>query len=618
MIPPKPRTISLEPIPRRAKKLPRTTSSAARRKSEKEGADLENNSDAAQPPKSPVPEESASQRPSSDHGRVPRSPVASDVQSEASGESAASNSTGMSYRVGAVSPSLNPTGQGGISNGTFDNQTITTTIELLKAGCLPGDSIPLRLTIQHTKFVKSMHGIIITLYRQGRIDYAPPLSMFTDSKGKAAERLKHEEYYPKSKTGLGGLSLSSAGSSSVFRKDLSQTFAPIILDPATLSTVVTTSIRVPDDVFPTITGVPGQMISFRYHIEVVVDLGGKLAAEQNKHLPRFSMTNVSSNFINNSNQMNYRDGGAFPGVLSTWGGSIVDTDHIRREKSVVACLFEVIVGTTDSARHRGRGSTLFGVQNKGQTTVMQHSPTITGTLTHERNTLGANATEESLRNTHYSHHGNTQFPTQAFQVDDRAHPHQGQNVNHVHPQSAQPYAHAFVPMPDVSPDEGLSEKECIRRAEERLLPSQPPEDNEPSSSRAFVPTAPEDSSEDLYSPDDRQLPLTPVRIYLDSEPRSDTLNLADIPSAPSALTLEDLEPQIAASAGEDKREIERLRLMAEASAPPDFPEDDENAREGGSGTQYEATAPILTEEDEYGGHYPGIGEHQEGLPRYER
>ncbi|RAL63135.1 hypothetical protein DID88_004217 [Monilinia fructigena] len=88
-------------------------------------------------------------------------------------------------------------------------------------------------------------------------------------KGKEAERLKHEEYYPKSKTGLGGLSLSSAGSTSVFRKDLSQTFAPLIVDPTTLTAQVTASVRVPEDCFPTICGVPGQMVNFKYQVEVI-------------------------------------------------------------------------------------------------------------------------------------------------------------------------------------------------------------------------------------------------------------------------------------------------------------------------------------------------------------
>ena len=58
--------------------------------------------------------------------------------------------------------------------------------------------------------------------------------------------------------------------------------------------------------------------------------------------------------------------------------------------------------------------------------------------------------------------------------------------------------------------------------------------------------------------------------------------------------------------------------MAEASSPSDLLDDNENAGEGSSGAQHEPTAPVLTEEDEYGGHYTNGFGHQEGLPRYER
>jgi hypothetical protein len=58
--------------------------------------------------------------------------------------------------------------------------------------------------------------------------------------------------------------------------------------------------------------------------------------------------------------------------------------------------------------------------------------------------------------------------------------------------------------------------------------------------------------------------------------------------------------------------------MMEASSPSDFPEDHENAGESSMAIDYEPTAPIFTEEDEYGDHYANAGGHHEGLPRYER
>jgi hypothetical protein len=217
--PQKPRTISLEPISRRTR---RRRAAMAKEAGSQVGAEIGARTESFAMPGSPLPDESASQCGSADHSNKPRSPVPSEIVSTVSAatgtESTTSSSTGHSFRLGPV-PSSTKLGRDSqrVKSSSFAENTITATIELMKAGCLPGDNLPLKISIKHTKVIKSLHGIIITLYRQGRIDSAPPLSLFVDPKGKAAEKMKHEEYYPKSKTGLGGLSLSSAGSSSLFR-----------------------------------------------------------------------------------------------------------------------------------------------------------------------------------------------------------------------------------------------------------------------------------------------------------------------------------------------------------------------------------------------------------------
>lgn len=623
---PKPRVISLEPISKRHKKATKSKT-----KSDLDNPDIEDHAGTTTQPssvKSPVQGEpgSPSIQGSGDRAESPRSPVNSDGHSEASGESVVSSSTGMSFRL-APAPSSRSArdSQGDRSSSSLTNKTITATIELLKAGCLAGDSIPLRISIQHTKRIKSMHGIIITLYRQGRIDSAPPLSMFTDIKGKAAEKLKHEEYYPKSKTGLGGLSLTSAGSSSVFRKDLSQTFAPIIIDPATLSTVVNTSIRIPDDVFPTITGVPGQMISFRYNIEVVIDLGGKLAGTS-RHLPKLGMINAPTNFSNNNQMLGREDGSS--AILAAWGGSIVDTDHIRREKSVVACLFEVVVGTSDSARVRGRKNTIPQSQVGDQTVGTPLSQTFTNVYP-EEDAVSYDYVDDGNHDLNYYDHtsnytGNPSHPSGGYDyayAED-----QGPNNTQYQPNPPYelhpPYEPIYVPPPDRPREEGVSEKEQIRRAEERLLPSQPPQEDGPSSSGVTAPSAPPDPTGDigasLHIPGDTPTPTAGVW--------SQPLVIAESSTVPSAPALEDLTPQATNNSTDDKQELERRRLMAEASSPSDFPEDHENAGEGSSAPSFEPTAPVLTEEEEYGDHpalqLPGpstqVHAHEESLPKYER
>jgi len=425
-----------------------------------------------------------------------------------------------------------------------------------------------------------MHGIIITLYRQGRIDSAPPLSLFADLKGKEAERLKHEEYYPKSKTGLGGLSLTSAGSSSVFRKDLAQTFAPILIDPGTLTAVVNASVRVPEDAFPTISGVPGEMISFKYHVEVVVDLGGKLAGQQ-IHVPQMGATALPSNAIAGR-------GEGSSNMLTAVGGSIVDTDHIRREKSVVGCLFEVIVGSTNTSRKRIRNNSV-----RTQASDWPEETPVSPSYAHEP------IYEESPQEQPYPYEYHSD--SQRRQENNRGQfPYYGINGHDYQPGSQDyaneaPPAHSeiHVPLPHIVPDEGLTDKERARLAEERLLPSAPPPDAGPSLPPPSAPSASQHN--DLYDADDEPAP-------------------AASSMAPSAPTLDDFPI-------DDKHELERQRLQAEASAPPNFASDgDEN--DNAEERQQVPSAPVLM--DEYVGLYmqaptgPAPRNGREPLPKYER
>lgn len=608
--PPKPRTISLEPITKRSK----------RKKAEKQrqleaqqaaAAEIGPENEIVKAAGSPHPDDSISQCGDGESIANPRSPVPSEVLSMVSiatgTESTASSSTGLSFRLGPVPSSAKSRSQsGGIveSSASAVAKTISATIELQKSGCLPGESIPLKISIRHIKAIKSMHGIIITLYRQGRIDSAPPLSLFVDVKGKAAEKLKHEEYYPKSKTGLGGLSLSSAGSSSMFRKDLAQTFAPILVDPVTLTATIQASVRCPEDVFPTIKGVPGEMISFKYHIEVVVDLGGKLAGQQ-MHVPKVGSVTIPSGY---GGQETIRD--LNTNMIAAFGGSIVDTDHIRREKSVVACLFEVTVGSIDSARRRNNGKQSATHGWPGEIPVspsFPHKPIYEDYLSYDH---GRQPTRDGQSEYQY-YDGNYNEPYSGY-YNDNGYDHQSNYDQYNELSSNHP--HMAIPPPEIQPVEELSEKERARLAEERLLPSRPPIDSShrPSSSRTYIsasgPSAPPGDNSDLYDADDHPPPLAPT--------------VSNHTIAPSAPTLQDLAPNAGANPFDDKQELERQRMMAEASDPSDFmsTDEDHNGGEGSSGAQFEASAPILTEEDEYGGHYSNTGlpgpSYSEQAPRY--
>src|SRR3569833_52888 len=619
LTPPRPQTISLEPISKKSKrrKQPPTEKSSV-------------NSETADP----ATQESASIRATenSAEGSIAaddvsqevhynqRSPVPSDIRSEASAESGASGSTGRSRRGHDANPhhAGSSSGSQGVpcrQQPAVDERTITATVELLKGGCLPGEVVTVKISVQHIKRIRSLFGVIVTLYRQGRIDSAPPASLFTDLPSDERRRLERDELFPRSRTGLGGLSLTSASSCHVFRKDLSQSFSPLIIDPVTLKSSVTASVRVPEESFPTIHGVPGEMIGFKYQLEVIVDLGGKLASllqsGQSKAGPPPPGATVRNPY----------EPGA--GVHAAWGGSIIDTDPLRRQKGVIMVPFEVVVGTKDTSRQRGRGL------SRVEPSVNTHhvDPRVQAYPDARRGPPWPNHAEdeayqpedESPYPYHEEYHG--------FLSEDTA----SRQPCFSSSAPVQPHAPYYIPPPDIADEAGLSEKERIRRAEQRLLPSQPSTSAAGPSSSSAPPEGATSSALAPSAPEPR--PHQQVETQQNGE---------RVPSAP---TLDDLAPATAREhPTEDKQELERQRLLNEASAPPEFP-DDYDAGQGsslapsapsappsapppGELEPLEPSAPALTDEEEYGAHFTyrsiaGPSSHRpagpaEQLPRYER
>ncbi len=616
----------------------------------------------------------------SDHGTVivSRSPIPSDIQSEFSGESTISNNSGSNSGRGAEGSGESVAGSR--KSGT-DDREITATVELLKGGCLPGDLLPVKIRIEHNRRMKSLHGIIVTFYRQGRVDYAPPAHLFTNMSKEEAAKLEREDYYPRSRTGLGGLSLSSAGSCSVFRKDLSQTVAPLIIDPATLTANITTSVRVPEDVFPSIKGVPGGMISFKYHVEVVVDLGGRLAGQSSgtsQHPTR--MGSVTLHRVNSGSPVSPYEGKS----VGSWNPTIVDTDHLRREKGVISVTFEAIVGTTDSRRSRGKQ-----VVRSARAAQPPSSPNVPG----EQEELDYAWEGEYNDNGGEDEWGGHSATRQQYRQSPPLPLLQGYYPPVVSPQTSyydfqgrEPHAPVYVPPPPELPDQTrLSEKERVRQAEQRLLPSQPAQ--QPPATTEAGPSHTSAPSQDLQTPSpggssgsDSSGNVNPVAV-----PRTTAAAVAeavlpghdgnnndndgnDVGEGPSEPTLADLSQIGLTSAADDKQELERRRLMEEASAPPEVPEDynynniDDGGgpsapppppldRAGGSYAQPaagaahgdEPSAPVLDEHNDYyhGGYGPRdplhhhpmtasehspssssaprpVGHDHEPLPRYER
>lgn len=426
------------------------------------------------------------------------------------------------------------------SNGYAAGEMVTATIQVLQGGCLPGDKLPLEISISHNRPVKSLQGIIITMYREGHVDTHPAIPLGPSQPGKKQE---YEDYYPKSRTGLGGLSLSSAGSSSGFRKNLSQKIVPLIVDPQSLHATVKTSIQIPEDLFPTISSVPGAMISFKYFIEVVIDLGGKLTSLE-RILPRLHMTGWASKFEQGdftSNKFDVSEGLSIPFAVPL---TFLNTEGVRREKGVVACVFEVIVGTRDSQRRRPRQS--------------EHHPALATPAdlrrrAEDRTDDRSNSSPTRLprRETPMLNHESVdESQDYAFRLDA------GNGMS-----SSQSY---IVPPP--AEEEELDEKARIKRAEQHLLPSAPDEDG---TSQSNDNTHEQPSAPWVF---DRQ-DLFLVR----GDGRTDALVYDEMPAFSSGRSgpsnhqhdsvpiVDDFRPT--AALGADALELERQRLEMAAGSP---------------------------------------------------
>lgn len=171
-----------------------------------------------------------------------------------------------------------------------DTGKVQAVVDISRAGFLKGETIALNIKVDHIKPIKNMKGTIATLYRLSRFD-SPNMA-------------------PQS-----------------FRKDLCQTISPLLVDPRSLCYKISPRLRIPADVFPT-TKSAGP-VSFRYFVEVVLDLNGRTTVWQGG--PGSSMVDAVSNYS-----------------IET-GGEAMETDALKRDRGAHCVLFEVVIGTKDTS-----------------------------------------------------------------------------------------------------------------------------------------------------------------------------------------------------------------------------------------------------------------------------
>lgn len=609
---PRPRTIFLEPISKRTRRKKSTMTL------DKGSAAAPEPSDLASGPESLEQAAAAASTEDSVRDTSPpdiRNNAPSDVQSEVSGESGRSISTAMSRTEFVQLSQVGTATYTSAHQQAVDDKTITATVELLKGGCLPGDIISVRVTVQHVKLIKSMTGVIVTLFRQGKVDCAPPASLFNGMMTKEdARRLQKDDVYPKSRTGLGGLSLSSAGSTSIFRKDLDQTTAPLIIDPATLRASITVQVKLPEDSFPTIKGIPGDMISFKYQAEVIVDLGGRLSGQllQSGQSSRFGSLSTGNAEQNMS-------------MLSPRRGiNMVDTSQLKRQKGVISVSMESVVGTVDTSIIRKPLMPTLSTRsiNVAET---EDDDVIRPDIPYRDDNRQISPSNNGVATQGYfmpQPNGQSYYAS-----SPPPHPYFSEPPMHELLQSdshSRGPAPMYIAPPQLPNQNNMSDKDRIRQAETRLLPSQP----SAGPSHAAGALAPDE--DDIY--DAQETPRA-----ADAEASAAETSSNAEASAPTEDEITALS-SVTRSPTEDKQEMERRRLIQEASAPPEFPEDMDRGEEDGTAprlddltSEAEPSAPVLDEDDgfaAYGAHAgpsgsgsgsrgPGHG-NVEQLPAYER
>jgi hypothetical protein len=564
LYPPKSRTITLEAVSRRkvAKEHAKKLVDPADRRSRK--TDSASRSSPHRNSNSTAPSTATDSEP-------PMSPSPSHI----SFESAVSGSNAQSQHSSSQSQSTSTNTRPNDSKGSVAVKNITTEVESCVGGCLRGDSIPVKVSVNHVKHIKSMNGVIVTLYRQARVDMHPAIPLGPAEKTK---KPKYEDYYPRSKTGLGGLSLSGAGSSHMFRKDLSQTVQPLIVDPGSLLSEVTVKVRVPEDAFPTISTVPGAMISFRYYVEVVVDIQGRLGAQERALAGLPGLTAITTSGGDDL-------GTEHSGTNS--GSHMVDTAPVRRDKGVVSATFEVVIGTRDSERRKGK-------QKEEAKATIPEEPPLPEQPSYEATNGGADRP--------YSSH-----PSEDDYWGSNYHDWTYGNANghdhwdyHGNGWEMPPE----IPMPHVPDDSQLSEKERARRAEERLLPSQPPDMENQTGEGSHAATAPYLPGEDVPGLYGAPTPAYESPIHSPSVPaisalqtaRSDLSGSAPAPGYFPAAGPSNHVPAVSAPA-DDKQEMRRRELEAAASAPPMEDDDlyaDPDAPSSGTATAQRTPAPATS------------------------
>ncbi|ODQ56909.1 hypothetical protein WICANDRAFT_36918, partial [Wickerhamomyces anomalus NRRL Y-366-8] len=175
-------------------------------------------------------------------------------------------------------------------------------VDITESGFLRGEMIPLKIKLHHYKPIQSSSGIIATLIRICRVDNGPEAPIQS------------------------------------FRKDLAQTIAPLYIDPESLTSEISTSLKVPVDAFPTIVG--SDLVTFQYYIEVLANISSKnlISSNGSSQGSKSSKNKFSHSLVFNTETPQERE------MLRSEQG-VLNVDKLKRIKNFLGLNTEIIVGT---------------------------------------------------------------------------------------------------------------------------------------------------------------------------------------------------------------------------------------------------------------------------------
>mmetsp|Transcript_3283 Transcript_3283/g.3667 ORF Transcript_3283/g.3667 Transcript_3283/m.3667 type:complete len:783 (+) Transcript_3283:333-2681(+) len=335
-------------------------------------------------------------------------------------------------------------------------QVIKIALEIPERGFLRGELIPIKLNINHTRKIQDLNGIIVTFVRVCRL-----------SNG-------HENM------------------AESFRKDLQQLVVPLYVDPNTFQSEINTSLRVPADAFPTISGCP--LVSFQYFIEVLINLSGKSLVLDSSNHRKPSTDEANHSLLENpSNDMKYKfNFNSNAAMNHSERSGFINTDKFKRMKKFLLLTTEVIIGTNRlnerlAYTSNEQSNELFNENLNSTSPTSRKSSSVSGSNDSPLlfNQIGSTPPSQQ------SHQQPTSFnplpealPANQFSTPPYFESQQDSPLNVAetpipgYEEASNNYHHDSSLVPVQMPtNQYLSEKEQMRAREASLLPSAPPLDD---------------------------------------------------------------------------------------------------------------------------------------------